>query len=255
MDFHTDYRLVIVDDEEESLKGMKETLSWKKWGYTVVGTASSAEDAINLLNKTDADILLTDIRMGKLSGIDLIDYMSQKYPLMKFVIISGYSDIEYYRKALEYKVFDYILKPSCEADFERIFLKLKNVLDEEYQKREKYEFLKGYWDTHRKKRKENIVKNMLDEAVEEYEEINILEQENNVKFPSQVYMILIDYRENENVWLEHCKEIKAELNYKIKGVPGIVFLNKDNKIALLISSEKTEERIGAIIEQIHMFWC
>ena len=251
MDFHTDYRLVIVDDEEESLKGMKETLSWKKWGYTVVGTASSAEDAINLLNKTDADILLTDIRMGKLSGIDLIDYMSQKYPLMKFVIISGYSDIEYYRKALEYKVFDYILKPSCEADFERIFLKLKNVLDEEYQKREKYEFLKGYWDTHRKKRKENIVKNMLDEAVEEYVEINILEQENNVKFPSQVYMILIDYRENENVWLEHCKEIKAELNYKIKGVPGIVFLNKDNKIALLISSEKTEERIGEIIEQIH----
>ena len=82
MDFHTDYRLVIVDDEEESLKGMKETLSWKKWGYTVVGTASSAEDAINLLNKTDADILLTDIRMGKLSGIDLIDYMSQKYPLI-----------------------------------------------------------------------------------------------------------------------------------------------------------------------------
>ena len=103
----------------------------------------------------------------------------------------------------------------------------------------------------RKKRKENIVKNMLDEAVEEYEEINILEKENNVKFPSQVYMILIDYRENENVWLEHCKEIKAELNYKIKGVPGIVFLNKDNKIALLISSEKTEERIGEIIEQIH----
>ncbi len=50
---------------------------------------------------------------------------------------------------------------------------------------------------------------------------------------------------------EHCREIKAQLNYKIKGVPGIVFLNKDNKIALLISSEKTEERISEIIEQIH----
>ncbi len=251
MEFQKEHRLVIVDDEAESLKGMKETLSWEKWGYTVVGTANSAEDAINLLNKINADVLLTDIRMGKLSGIDLIDYMSSKYPLMKFVIISGYSDIEYYRKALEYKVFDYILKPSCEADFERIFLKLKKVLDEENQKREKYEFLKGYWNTHRKSRQENFVKNMLDEVVEEYKEIKVFEKENNVKFPSQVYMILIDYKDNKNSWMEHYREIKTQLNYRIKGVPGITFLNKDNKIALLISSEKAEERIGGIIEQIH----
>lgn len=250
MKVHSRYRLVIVDDEVESLKGMEETLSWENWGYTVVGTAKSAEEAIKVLNHMRADVLLTDIRMGKMSGIDLIDYIVQKFPEMKVVIISGFSDIEYYRKALEYKVFDYILKPSCEEDFKKIFSKLKQVLDEEVQKKEKYEFLQGYWNHHKKNRQENFVKYMLDETIEEYEEINYFEREYKLKHTHDIYMVLIDYRRKEDIWVEHCNEIKKELEILTSDISSIVFLNKDNKIAVLLKVEKAEERISERIKKI-----
>ena len=107
------YRLIIVDDEWEALKGMRDTLPWEQWGFEVAGAASSGEEAWSLIETIIPDVLLTDIRMDEMSGIQLIDRVHQKYPEIRSVIISGYSDIEYYRKALEYKVFDCYYSQPC----------------------------------------------------------------------------------------------------------------------------------------------
>lgn len=143
------YRLIIVDDEWEALKGMRDTLPWEQWGFEVAGAASSGEEAWLLIETITPDVLLTDIRMDEMSGIQLIDRVHQKYPEIRSVIISGYSDIEYYRKALEYKVFDYILKPSREEDFSKIFGNLRTILDQERSKEERYHYFKEHWNKSR----------------------------------------------------------------------------------------------------------
>ena len=74
------YRLIIVDDEWEALKGMRDTLPWEQWGFEVAGAASSGEEAWSLVETIIPDVLLTDIRMDEMSGIQLIDRVHQKYP-------------------------------------------------------------------------------------------------------------------------------------------------------------------------------
>ncbi len=125
------YSLLIADDEELVRRGLAETLDWESMGFRVTGTAKNGIEALDILGRDGADVVLADIRMPHLSGLDLAARIRNQYPETRVVILSGYDDFEYARSAIEHDVFSYLLKPLREERAKEVFQQLKKTLDGE----------------------------------------------------------------------------------------------------------------------------
>lgn len=124
------YSLIIVDDDELIRKGLEKVIPWHDMGIEVIGTFSSADDALSFLHESIADIILTDVKMPGMTGLELVEEAKKLNPACKAVIISGFSEFELVKNALILKVEDYLLKPLSQKDIERVFLKIANDLDD-----------------------------------------------------------------------------------------------------------------------------
>lgn len=104
-------KLVIVDDEPILLKGLLTTYDWKQMGFQVVGTAQSGEQAIQVIEETRPDAVLTDIRMKQMTGLDVMEQVRQTRKDCLFIVLSAYRDFDYAQKACDLGAFAYLLKP------------------------------------------------------------------------------------------------------------------------------------------------
>lgn len=102
--------LLIVDDEVSLRKGLIDTINWNKFGYQILGEASNGDEAIQLIKENKPDIVLTDIVMPKLNGIELTKYLSKFYPEIAILVLSNYSDFDYVKETLIAGARDYLLK-------------------------------------------------------------------------------------------------------------------------------------------------
>lgn len=126
------YRVLIVDDEKVERNGIRFLLRQQEFPLEVK-EAENGKRAVEMLKKESFDILLTDIKMPFMDGIELIAKVRPLYTDMMIVIFSGYSDFEYAKSAIKYDVKDYILKPVDPAEFKYT---LEKVVGELKEKRE-----------------------------------------------------------------------------------------------------------------------
>lgn len=105
------YHIMIVEDSKPILRNIRTLLNSLGLPIEVAATAGNGEEALELLQQHSVDLVLTDIRMPKMDGLTLIERAKPLQPDLLFVLISGYNDFEYTRKALNLQVFDYLLKP------------------------------------------------------------------------------------------------------------------------------------------------
>ena len=105
------YRVMLLDDEPWELKGLKNMIPWKEYGFIVTETLSNPFEAVECLKSRSVDVLVSDIRMPGLSGIDLLKQLRPLYPELEILFLSGYAEFEYAQNALRLGAFDYLLKP------------------------------------------------------------------------------------------------------------------------------------------------
>lgn len=113
---HTVCKVLIVDDEYIIRQGIEYILDWEKEGFQIVGEASNGEEALQKMEEFHPHIVLSDIVMPKLDGIDLTRIIQQKYPDCKVIILSSYSDFEYVKNTFQSGAVDYILKPTLNPE-------------------------------------------------------------------------------------------------------------------------------------------
>ncbi|MCM3110916.1 response regulator transcription factor [Lederbergia lenta] len=124
--------VLIVDDEEFVRLGLKSLIDWKACGFQISYEADNGEDALTIIQNQKPDVVITDIRMPVLSGLELIEKVVNEIDSSpKFIIISGYDDFSYAQQAVRYGVSDYILKPIEKAEVESILIKLGKQIGEE----------------------------------------------------------------------------------------------------------------------------
>ena len=128
------YPIIIVDDETTIRKGMVKCIDWNSIGFAIATEASDGLEAVRLVEELHPTVVLTDIRMENMDGMELIEWLYDKHPEIKVILVSGYSELEYYKKALQCKIFDYLLKPTRIETIKDVFHKLKTILDEEKAK-------------------------------------------------------------------------------------------------------------------------
>jgi two-component system, response regulator YesN len=125
------YKLIVVDDEAVIRKGMCNYIPWNEMGFEVIADFEDGKETIDYLKGNQVDVILTDIEMAQVSGLKLANYIHENNPSVKVVILSGYKEFEYARKAVEYNVKYYLLKPIRLEEVQKVFSKIKSELDNE----------------------------------------------------------------------------------------------------------------------------
>ena len=128
------YRVIIAEDEELMLNNLVQKVTRAGLGFKVIATAQTGTQALQLVKEQIPDLLITDIKMPVMDGIELLSQVSQRFPFLRTVIISGFSEFEYAQKAIRFHVDNYLLKPVDEEELREALLKIKTKLDLESEK-------------------------------------------------------------------------------------------------------------------------
>ena len=105
------YTVIVADDEDELREAVCTMIPWQELGFCLVGNASNGLDALQLVEKLEPDLLLTDIRMPFISGIELARQVREVRPATNIAFLSGHDDFEYAKQAIQYNIISYMLKP------------------------------------------------------------------------------------------------------------------------------------------------
>lgn len=105
------YNVLIAEDEPRTREGLKMLIDWESLGFCVTATAKNGFEALTLLKQQVINVLLTDIRMPTLGGIELVEQARKLHPDVKILLVSAYREFEYAHRALELGVKHYLLKP------------------------------------------------------------------------------------------------------------------------------------------------
>lgn len=123
------YKLVVVDDEKLILDGICEIFPWNNIGFEIVKKTTSAKEALAYIQTEKVDVVMTDIVMPDLNGLEFAKEL-KRYPDLLVVILSSFSDYDYMREALRLNITDYILKPVNYESLTDYFQKAKEILDQ-----------------------------------------------------------------------------------------------------------------------------
>lgn len=129
-------KLLIADDELYMIDYIKKLVDWRSYGFEQVFTASGGSLARDILQEAVPELMITDIKMPRISGLDLSAFIDEKKYPTKVIIISGYSEFEYAKQALRYGVSEYLVKPVLKRDLEET---LERVLQKNFVKKEREE--------------------------------------------------------------------------------------------------------------------
>lgn len=130
------YKLLIVDDEEVEREGMARFIPWNDYGIELIGTAWNGVEGLEKVKKYHPDIVMTDIKMPVMDGIELIRQTKCEYPDIEFIVLSGYGEYEYTSQAMEEGVRHYILKPCDEEKIVKVIDKVRASVGERHQRKE-----------------------------------------------------------------------------------------------------------------------
>lgn len=133
-------KVMIVDDEPYIRQGLRILINWKHHGFEVCKEAANGWEAVKIMENNEIDLVITDIKMPEMGGLELIEY-TRKYISkdIRFIILSGFYEFEYAKKAIKYDVADYILKPVKKEELIKVLEEYKEFYNHQMEKQKKLE--------------------------------------------------------------------------------------------------------------------
>src|SRR5690554_4350705 len=132
------YRVLLVDDERIIIEGISSIIDWGSYGTELIGTARNGLEAYEFIVMHEPDIVITDIRMPGMDGLQLVQKVRENDHHVQFIMLSGFGEFDYARKAMRYGVKHYLLKPCNE---QLITQALTEVVEEWNQTLSKEQFM------------------------------------------------------------------------------------------------------------------
>ncbi len=184
------WRVLIVDDEFRIAMLIKKLIHWDKFSMECVNVVDNGEAALRIIREERPDIVITDIRMPKINGLDLICMARETAKETKFIVVSGYKEFEYAHRALQYGVDDYLLKPINESELNEVLGKIYHeLLKKEEQQKERKELQETVSES-----RQIIKRDFLKNIIEQEEEISA--EDSKVSLEGEIYRgidIKLDY--------------------------------------------------------------
>lgn len=123
------YKVLLVDDEPFIREGLRAIIDWEKFGFSVAGDAAGAAEALAKHGQTSPGLMVVDIKMPGMNGLQLIEEIRKKDAECRFIILSGYGEFEYAKQAIANGVSGYILKPVDEQELVSLVGRVKEELE------------------------------------------------------------------------------------------------------------------------------
>lgn len=242
------YKLLIVEDEYIIRNTLATALNWKETGCEVIGTSKNGAEALEFLQNERADIIITDIKMDEMDGIELCKEVAKLYPNIKFIIITGYGEFDYAKSALRLGAEDFILKPIEHEELLNAVRKAAKELDRVHKKNIEFQKMKKTIENNIAILRENFFLSLLSNKELDDNEIN--ERMNFLKINlSGFYVVSFeidrykDFCAGVNELERHMKRLLIRKNcMKVinKYTTGYIIEKEDNLFCLIIQSGETD---------------
>lgn len=122
------YRVMIIDDETSARKLLYSSINWEGLSLEFAGEAASGIEAINVIDELRPDIVFVDIFMPFMNGIEFTKVVTQRYPDLIIIVLTGFDDFEYARQCVCLPVVEYMLKPIVRKDVNDVLIRVKDML-------------------------------------------------------------------------------------------------------------------------------
>lgn len=139
------YSVLLVDDEEDVIQVIIKKINWEALGFSVMGYAHNGLEALEIAEEKQPDVVMTDIKMPYMDGLELSKRLKELYPTVKIIIFSGFDEFEYAKEAIRLEAEEYILKPINAEELAQVFGKLHQALDKEFDEKQNINMLKNYY--------------------------------------------------------------------------------------------------------------
>lgn len=199
------YSVFLADDEKIIRQGLHYIIDWNQLGFNIIGEAADGEQCLRFMEEQNPDIVLIDIKMPKLSGLEVIRMARERHYHGKIIILSGYSDFKYAQEAIRYDVNFYLTKPIDEFELEKALSELRTQLDEEYRNH-------SVMSRHQEKLRKNILSELL--------------TSNSVLSPHDIELLDFDCSSYRVVLYEKYSHSVADISYNLPSMLRLT--NQDN---------------------------
>lgn len=139
------YQVMLADDENDVLEVIQKKIDWNALGLEEPVKASNGVEALELAEKVQPDIVMTDIKMPYMDGLELARQLRQLYPDIRIIILSGFDEFEYAKEAVHLNAVEYLLKPIDSEYLTAVFRKITASLDQEHEERQNQKILQQYY--------------------------------------------------------------------------------------------------------------
>lgn len=130
------FRLLIVDDNNRDRRVLQEVIDWNALDIEVIGTAADGKEALMMIKTLDPHIVLTDIAMPALNGVEMAEILKRQYSHIKIIFMSCYDDFEFARSAINLSIYGYIMKPIIPKELKEVVCKVLNIYEHEIEQKE-----------------------------------------------------------------------------------------------------------------------
>lgn len=252
------YKVLLVDDEALIREAISENIKWGELGFELIGACKDGREAIELIEHDRPDLLLTDIFMPYMDGIELSKYVYENCPETKVIIISGYDEFEYAKKAVKYQVLEYILKPITAFELSETLVRVRDRLEEEEDKKKSIKKIRGAYVSNlplmRGRFLNNLVQGtgLLEDTREKFEELKI-------NLEGRCFAVVLVEGDEFSDFLNHYPDVKNDLAlFAIYNVTeeivndyncGVTFQNTEDK-TIIIFAGPSEAQLAATIDTV-----
>lgn len=234
-------RVIIVDDEEIIREGIQKHIPWEELGYELVGTAGNGMEALKLFLREEIDLLVTDICMPVMDGLELLKNVNESYPLTRSIVLSGHDEFNYAQQCLKLGVKDYVLKPITPRELKHLLRKMKEELEREEQEKNFKESLKKHMEESLPVLREKFLNEWVCQPMEE-EKINSKFSTllmNPLLQPYQVLLLQLDHSNQEEEQLLQFAITEIVKEYFLKYPNMVIFSNFKGQTVLVLTGSST----------------
>ncbi|MEV5029276.1 response regulator [Paenibacillus sp. LPE1-1-1.1] len=273
------YKLLLVDDEPEVTEGLMVEIDWASCGFTEVRTAGNGKEAMELFEKMEPDVLITDISMPYMNGLELSEWARKAYPITRIVILSGHDEFEYAKQAIHLQVEAYVLKPFSAGQLTDTIVEVAKRMDEEREQRGNIALLEEHYRTSLPIVREKFLSSLIT-RMQPYKEIAAKAAKYGMQLEGEGYVvsiIAVNHSDNQNEEEAEPPSISlaasTDLDLKLFSVSNIaseiwarhelgkVFIHQDQVVLFTVSPhsdqkqmmEQTQNALKEILQSIEKF--
>ncbi|OXS54898.1 two-component system response regulator [Bacillus sp. DSM 27956] len=248
-------KVILVDDEIQIRRGLKWKVDWEEEGFVIAGEASNGKEALQVIEEVMPDLILTDVRMPVMDGMQLVKALSGKYPEIKVIVLSGYADFEYVRSSLVEGVKDYLLKPVDPEELTAALRKSKGEIEVEKQRRMETDRMNQF---HAEEMREQYLLHLVkDEWAEKNisrERLSQLKLDVLVGEDTVVQFITVEIRSSDSEQVRDLflpfKMLCRELSYEHEGIMSFYDTSYPNMIHFLCHHHSGGDRVPHFVQEL-----